>query len=90
MDGKTWGFTAKAVKHGSSFRIRIPDLVVRSADLEDGELLELELRNQAGETTEMDQNVETGGNATVYIFQQVSEELQIDDKDLIDVKFRKD
>jgi len=91
MTNKEYGFTGKVTEHKAGLYLRIPDLVVESADIEDEDLLHLTVRNMQGqEVSEGRKAQESSGQVKVYLPKNIRTELGLQHKDLVDVFFHKD
>lgn len=91
MDSKQVGFTGKAVTHSSSYSIELPGNTVKSLEIENGDLLNLEIRNMQGEKVSLTRKV-MGQNPhlKVYIPKNSAEKLGLTPGSLVDVFLSKD
>jgi len=89
--GNKYGFTGKVSTHQSGLYLNLPGRTIKSAQLKDKQLLHLQLRNMNNKTKEITRKVNKNGDkAKIYLPKQVREDLDLEDKDLLDVFFRKD
>lgn len=91
MTSEKYGFTGKVTEHKAGLYLRIPDLVVESADIKDEDLLHLTLRNMQGqEVRESRKARKSSGQVKVYLPKNIRTTLGLQHKDLVDVFFQKD
>jgi len=91
MTKKKYGFTGKVTQHKAGLYLRIPDLVVESADIEDKDRIQLNLRNMQGKTVKKTVTAqESSGQVKVYLPKNIRTKLGLQHQDLVDVYFHKD
>jgi len=91
MNSQKYGFTGKVSEHGAGFYLNIPENTVESSGLKDEDLLKIELRNQKGKTRTASRKVQVvSDKAKIYLPKELSENLELQHKDLVDVLFEKD
>lgn len=85
-----YGFTCKATSQDPGMYLRIPKLTVQSAQIKDGDLLQLKVTNQKGNSVKCSREAQkNSGQVKIYLPKQQSNELELQHKDLVDVFFRK-
>lgn len=91
MAKKKYGFTGKVTQHNPGMYLRIPDLVVESADIEDKEKIQLNLRNMQDKTVKKTVTAQgSSGQVKVYLPKNIKTELGLHHQDLVDVYFYKE